>query len=370
MKRPAIALALLAACAPPASILDGTDGATVELTACPAGGVTTDEPIERTLPCSLRAHASGVGLFVAADAATPVANIEFYANVPVKLRDPLPFERGKAARARVELESNGFLQFQGWVALDGIDLRARRRIEIVSGHVWLRAGAVVNVLGARDSGVVVRSGDECSQDEEFEVSVQCEDLESALQPSRAPGPPDSPGFKGEQVWIKREGNKRNVLDLLATPIANGCVVQQIDLSDSSMTAVERQGDFVRVMGGRDLQFDGWAPVHELTTADPTVDRSSCCGPPDLVDRCPVETRNVRSGPEPVEVRVGADPNTSAAIGFAEAGAEVDVVDRRDGFVAVLPARRHILPARDQSFWIAESALVPASNATAHASGCP
>lgn len=266
----------------------------------------------------------------------------------------------RSRRARVELGDQDLLRFTGWAALDQIAFQLRSRVDINPGHLWLRAGAPVEILGWQHGELHIAAHYLADARGPTRTRTRCDDL--VYTNNTAPTTPDDrPSSLGARLYPTVDD-----LPLAAAP--DGCTVTQLHTRFGiDLHEIERRGDWVHVAGGEHVAFDGWVRAAHVQRTPVKFDRDFITNPDDH-DSCAIAANVDHDAP----VRVGTAPRGSA-IGQAEVRAAILLrgapggVTADDGaaWVAFEFSSRAIVAPERQSFWIRRTDITLDDS-----SGCP
>jgi hypothetical protein len=250
--------------------------------------------------------------------------------------------------------------------VDGTDVRFLLRSEtaIVKDHVWLKQGIAVHVLGAEEPGVAVA----VARDDERLVAgfaeipahVPCgELLFEAIDPTGGigglptPEPVANEPASAETTYVYPA---RSTLALYTAPGEKALARFGDEKSpfSTSLVVLGKRAGYTRVAFDTTYaRFDVWAKdsdlVKEVGGWGDAFGSSSCCGGLGLVGI----SERPRKIKEDTAVAVGKTPGAPATgtVTILK-GVEVDITERKAGWVAVKPRMRSIVnPPTDNEFWV-------------------
>ncbi|MEZ4453756.1 MAG: hypothetical protein R3B09_30150 [Nannocystaceae bacterium] len=304
-----------------------------------------------------------IALYAARDDASPVLILRHPDRVGVTWSElPPPTEGGRGARAQVELGGQRRVRARGYATLGDAVFQLRRRVDVVPGHLWHRAGAEVTVIGEDAGGVVIEADGLARAQTPGRVHVPCDAL--AYEGRRlADDPADAPRSDGVRLYPTRD-----VLSLAAEP--GGCAFVALHTRFGvDLHEVERRGAFVRIAGGEALVHDGWVRAGDVQREPVDFDREFST-PTDDVDRCTLTATVAADTP----LRVGATP-TGPAVAELEVGAALHLprgvdaatLEGGDAWVVVEFDDQTIVAPSGALLWAPRSAIVVESSSTR---GCP
>ncbi len=363
-RRPALALILatgLAACA--GAPQEARAPGPVDIVAIPAarpeleplaGADDEPEPSPRAR-CVIKGGGERVGalrdappfdVFTAKTGPAPALRIVASRMVEVRWSD-LP--RVGSGRARVAIGGQRLVRMQGWAELAGRAFQVRRRAEARAGHVWVRGGSAVEILGVEGGSIRVRADLAFESPRQLDAVTSCDNL--VYEPGALPRPEDEKLPAGAQAFPTGQR-----LDLHAEP--GGPALLGIDLegiSRQELVWLEARDGFARVAGEReDLAFDAWVPEAQVVRprgrSYRLSGRSIGCG-------IRVERPEPARVKEDAALRVGAEPG-GPVIGIVEAGARIHLGEERGDLVAFSFEKREIEAPEGQRMWIARAAVTP------------
>lgn len=350
-------VASIVSCASLASCATSTVGATAISLARPGAAWPSG-----VAPCVLetsRARSCGPSFDVLASAGGhPIARISRRDLVSIRWSD-LPI-LGAARVAKVTASGEG-MTVRGWASFEEERFELRSNAPIVRGHVWVPAGAQVEVLGTSGGDVVVQVPTPFAQPRSLEVATECGAFGSSPSRARVPiGPPFA-------------RPRARLLELRASP--GGPVVFAFEPApDAAFVLFGRSGESAHIAGGQApwiqvldeeaLLIDGWvdrAQIRATDTLEESVDRDGGCGVLDSVDSCGSAFVTM---PTPLHVGVGAPTEI-----IGELSGTVTTLGRSGEFIAVTTPNSPILAPLGARFWVLASAVTEDCTA-AMDNGCP
>lgn len=298
---------------------------TLELALAPAaacGGWTTGADL-----C-----AAPLDVFEDRDLARPIAHVEHPGSY--RVRWSLPDDA--ADRAEVSLDADGFA-ISGWVRLTDREfpLGASQPLGPV---LRAPAGMPVRVVGRLGAALRVEMRTPFRAPRLVRTTIACDALAMA-----APEPTSTP--EGALVGL------RGTVEL--ADAAGGSVALTITADEDALFRAtdERDGHthVVSAQGDARLVIDGWARSSSVARdVEPWSD--SGCDPTDTSDSAPDAT-TIRE----TAIDVGAAPGDTSRLAVA-AGAEVRVIERRQGWVAILPTTSGVEAPAGAWLWIPADAI--------------
>lgn len=247
----------------------------------------------------------------------------------------------------------GSFRLTGFVKANELRIFTNQSVPVVSGHVWLGAGARVTLAGNSLGKVRIEKQLSTPFNQRFTAVTEC----SALTFT----PPSAPGFSvpgSARVFLM----KVSLLDLYGTVPPTGSpltTLQRAATVDSvRFFSTEQRGGFVHVQYQGEVNIDGWAKASDLTplprgeTSDLPPSSYTMSTPPQL--QLPQPPRLVKTTRE-LPLRLAAK-DAETPVGVIEPETEVYVMDTMAGWANVLPKSLHVLPAGEQSFWVKSADL--------------
>lgn len=254
---------------------------------------------------------------------------------------------GVAGEASIDLV--GF-DVSGWAPLD------ERAFALRIGHdvspvARAEAGVPVQILGRDAHELRVEAQTELVAPQALSFTVPCDAL-GMPEPASA-GP--SEGIDGVH----------GTLPLSASP--DGPVALTIEVEERApLLLLEERDGWARVHSllrfGDTVTVRGWTPSSSLVRGAP-FNSESGCHPADENDHCPDA-----SMASDTTIEVGAAPGVPSRL-RARAGTDVDVVERTDAYVAIVPSQSGLTPPPGVRFWVPADAVRVCSD-PASACGCP
>jgi hypothetical protein len=256
--------------------------------------------------------------------------------------------------ARIETGTGrGSFRLSGFVKAAELRIFAANELPVVSGHVWIAAGARVVVAGASGGKVRIDKQLATPFDQRFSALGEC----SAL--TFAPPSPVIPTIPGNaRVFLMKESSLDLYGDVppVGPPIST---LRRAPLVDNvRFFSREQRGGFVHVEYRGDVHIDAWAKAADLTplprgeTSDVAPGSYTMSTAPQLqLPQAPRTVTTSRELPLRVAARDGEPP-----VGVIEADTEVYVMDTVAGWAKVLPKSLHVLPAGELSFWVKSAEL--------------
>ena len=328
----------------------------VHLGAPPLTAETEVEPLDEApaLGCRIAgagevhlAHDRGAGrpfeLFAATRGEAPPLAVVRYPHAVHVVWSDLP-SVVVGTRARVHLGEQGLLRIDAFASLAGRLFQLVGRADVVVGHLWLRRGAAVEILGGVGERLRVALFWPDVSVRSLRADVACEALvfdpaPLAVDPAVAPPP--------GQDRLRAPGGR---LSLSAAP--GEAPLGEIPLGDAEFGGLERRGGAVHVVGSHGgLAFDGW-----VSTADvaPGSDLLSAWGRGSGSSTTTHTVAVSRDAP----FGVGASP-PGEPLGTIERGAEI-ALDASGGEVGSFVLKGHeIEPAPGLRFWVRLADVAPA-----------
>lgn len=247
----------------------------------------------------------------------------------------------------------GSFRLVGFVKAAELRVYAASNLPIVSGHVWIGAGARVTPAGTSAGKVRIEKQLTTPFNQRFTALADC----GALTFS----PPSPAGFSvpgAARVFLM----KVELLDLYGSVPPTGAPILTLqratNVDNVRFFSTEQRGGYVHVQYQGDVNIDAWAKASDLTplprgeTSDLPPGSYTMTSPPQL--QLPTLPRVVKTTRE-LPLRIAAK-DAEAPVGVVEAETEVYVMDTIAGWAKVLPKSLHILPAGDLSFWVKSADL--------------
>lgn len=260
---------------------------------------------------------------------------------------------GRVAAVMVTAEG---ITLKGWASLEGQTFELASTVSIARGHVWIPAGAMVDVLGTSGDGVALSVPTPFVSPKTVEVIARCDAFGRTRSSTRVPiGPP----------FARTLGLPMELRESADGPVVLTFTPQVSDL----LVAFERRGRSIHVAGGaphwmqvldgdQPFLFDGWvdaAGVEIVREEDPFADRDTGCELRDTRDTC--DAQGVSPG---TALWLGAEPGIER---IGEITGAVVLGTHVGGFVAVSTVNEAIVPPPGQLFWVEESAVRDACEET-------
>lgn len=285
-------------------------------------------------------------VFASSSAAAPVVVVHQPWAVHVTWSE-LPVA-GRSRRARVGLGGQKLLRLDGFASLAGRTFQIRRRADVHAGHVWIRGGSAVEILGVEGGRVRVRAETGFAAPAQLDALAACGDL--VYEPAELPRSDEDERPAGE-IAVATGPN----IDLHAAPGGPRLLtVTPGEQHEGPMLSwLEERSGFVRVSGGEgDVILDGWVPASQVEQPYAlglgSVSSSTRCG--GLRMRKPLVTVE-----RDAEAWAGAGAD-GAAIGVVEAGARLELGEERGEHVAFEFEDKEIGAPEGKRLWIRKAAV--------------
>ena len=177
-------------------------------------------------------------------------------------RFPTPGSDMRAPRPRVELAGQG-IRYGAWADLGGRTFTTTRKMESEHGHVFARAGAPVEIVSARDDGVVfVRVTTSFAAPSSVVVEGSCADLRYQ---------PDAPAMPAPRPSRTPATNRKAIRLFLDADAARPFTTIDATPESLDLDALERRGDRVHVtLDAQVVGFDAWVLASEIADHPPTA----------------------------------------------------------------------------------------------------
>jgi hypothetical protein len=255
-----------------------------------------------------------------------------------------------AEKVSAVIRSGGF-RFGGMLEARDVPIRATRQIPIVAGHIWIEEGVPLGV----SPGLRVTS--HYTEGLDVVATATCEQI----------------GIGEKTWWPKVHGTPYHLahatFDLLDAPSGRVVAAALKPRSEIYTLWTDRADKgYVHVLNRDWISVDGWVKETELLPGEggdcddcrgsimDAEDRCPDDAGEDDIDGCPEFKHDVGKLAKDVDV-VGDKGET---LGSAEAGAEIVVLERKNGRARVVPRGADILPVNG-GWWIAEPAITPSAS---------
>jgi hypothetical protein len=182
-------------------------------------------------------------------------------------------QRAGRGRARVGLGDEAHIRYEGWADLWGRTFTTKARMDAVTGHLWARAGAPIDLMSARSGSLFGSVPTPFRAPKSIVVEGNCADV--VYEPS-----PTIEMKKQRHITAINEGPS---LQMFATPTSGHPFTTITPQFPVYFEVLGRSGDFVHVTGDEgNVGFDAWVPAsqtreHEVgtlggrhTTRRPTI----------------------------------------------------------------------------------------------------
>lgn len=250
---------------------------------------------------------------------------------------------------------------RGWASLEGERFELRSTIPIVRGHVWVPAGAQVEVLGTTGEDVVVHVPTPFAEPRSIEATAACGAFGASSARARVPTGPPFARPRGDLVELRASPSGRVVFAFKPQPDAWFVLFGR---SGESAHIAGGPAPWIQVLDEEALLLDGWVDGAKMSAAeslDDAGDRDSGCGILDSMDSCGSTLVAV-----PTQLYLGVDTGVEIV---GELGGRVTTHERSGEFVAVTTANAPIQPPPGARFWVRASAVTE-DCAAATRDGCP
>ncbi len=256
---------------------------------------------------------------------------------------------GSGDLARIETGTgHGSFRLSGFIKAGELRIFAASKLPVVSGHVWLGAGARVTAAGSSGGKVRIDKQMTTPFNQRFSALADCGAL--TFTP---PAPPVYAMPGNARVFLM----KVQLLDLYDEVPPTGSPITTLQrapgVDSVRFFSTEQRGGFVRVEYQGDVNINAWAKASELTplargeTSDLPPSSYSMSSAPQL--QLPQPPRVLTTTRE-LPLRLAAK-DAEVPVGVIEADTEVYVMDTVAGWANVLPKSLHVLPAGELSFWV-------------------
>jgi hypothetical protein len=281
-------------------------------------------------------------VFGTAGGSSPIAVVQSPAEIP--LRFVAWPAAGSDGRARVELADNGLIRIGGFVDLKDRVFQLGARVDIEPPHAFAAVGTHVRVAGMRGGGLEITLPTPFDDPKEVTVTVPCR----AVVYQRA-----SLAISRRSRALPELVPKHDRLTFFSEPEGRAIFHAGVSPSQLRLSLLERRGAFAHVLAGAHpgpdaggtLVIDAWVTVEDVLLVESSNDRDSGHHMLDKSDRCPSDPRMNADAP----LRLGSP--SGPVIGVAEKGADLKLVERRDGFVSIRFLDEAISPPPDSAFFV-------------------
>ncbi len=167
-------------------------------------------------------------------------------------------------RASVGFGGQQHIRFEGWASLGGRTFSAAKKMYAEPGHLWARAGAPIEMLGADADVAIARVETMFVAPKTLTLRGPCDSVVYV---------PQEPDHEHDQEpAIESKGSVVNTttsLPLYASPFAQPFVTITVENKKSLMLDVlDRRDGFVRVRGSEgDVGFDAWVRAGDVDESD-------------------------------------------------------------------------------------------------------
>jgi hypothetical protein len=317
--------------------------------------VPPDGPAEPEPPRALRCTIRGTGerapdnghapfeVFASPSAPSPAVVINKPWTVHVTFSD-LP-RSGSARPAKVTLGGQKLLKLTGWASLAGRTFQVQQRVDVHAGHLWVRGGSRVEILGSDSGRLRVRATTPFEAPAQVEGLTACNNL--AYEPVALARREDDKPPQGAHAVLTGLS-----LHLHTAPRGPALLSLIPGDEEPALHWIEERDDFVRVAGVKDdIAFDAWVPAAEVERPHGGRLRGS------WRSRCGGIRMSVPTVPvlHDAQIRVGAEPSGDP-VGLVEEGAEVVLGEERGQLVAFSFKERELVAPEGKQFWVHKSAV--------------